>query len=190
MMNTNLSIALLFLAVSEITAIGVSFIPNPDEFQIAIGLIQLIGVFFWVEGCLLYLYFANHVLEFSDRRLIIPLILVLASLPYLGIETILLILTASLSNKVVITVPLEIFLTSILLSQIIILWYFRKGHLARPVGLGILGNASLLARTILWTITAVTLTHPVLQITAAVGYWFLGVSLVLMKKSEDILDDI
>jgi len=188
MLHTNLSMALLFFAVAEV--IGVAVRDLPDIYQIAVGLVQLIGVLLWAEGTAFYLYAANNILEFSDKKLILPLIVILSTLPYIVIQSFLILNSTSVYSHLFVTIPLEIGLTVILISQIIILWHYRKGYFALPLLLSILGTLSILVRTLIWSSVNPSFATSETQLLGILAYWLIGLSLLFVRRGESIVESI
>lgn len=190
MLHTNIAIALLFFAIAEAIGAAVQVLPSPESYQIALGLIQTIGILLWVEGTIFYLSAANTVLEFSDKRLILPLVLTLSTLPYIFVQLFLILSSGAAGSHLLVTIPLEIGLTVILISESIILWHYRDGYFALPILLSLFGTLSLLTRTVLWSSSGTTLGIPELQMLGIIGYWLIGFSLFLIRKGEDMIETV
>jgi hypothetical protein len=190
MLHTNLSIALIFFGLSEIAITAVAALVDSMIYQIVIGLIQLIGVILWAEGAILYLYATNSILDFSDRRLIVPFIIILSALPYLGIQSFMSVTNMVRSDYLLVAVPLEIGLTIVFLSLLIILWHFRGGFYAKPILLSLAAILLLLTRTVLWCSDTLSLSDVLSQSLAVTAYWLLGFSLLVTYRGEVLVDRI
>ncbi|MFW9932093.1 MAG: hypothetical protein ACFFDR_05490 [Candidatus Thorarchaeota archaeon] len=188
MLQTNLAIAVLFFSIAEILGISVEVLGIAASYQIAIGLVQLIGVLLWVEGVVFYLYATNSVLEFSDKKLIMPLILILSAIPYIVVQVFILLSSAMLWSHLIVTILLEIGLTIVVISNLIILYHFRKGFFSLPLLLSIIGTLALLARTIIWSSIFPSYATPAMQIMAAIAYWLIGFSIFLIGKGERLIE--
>ncbi len=184
-MHSRIAIALLFFAIAESAAIITGSLYVLDAYQLAIGVVLLIGILLWVEGTLHYLYTANTVLYFSEKYLVIPLILVFSTLPYLGGLVYILLTGSIVCNYLLIVIPIEIALTAILVSQLIIGYHFRKGYLGIPVILSFIGTVLLLVRMIAWCFVIPQFSSPILQLTGAIAYWVIGLSLLLVKSGSE-----
>lgn len=190
MLHTNLSIALIFFGMSEIAITAVASMSDSTIYQIVIGLVQLIGVILWAEGAILYLYATNSILDFSDRRLIVPFIMILSALPYLGIQSIMYFTSMVRSDYLLVAIPLEIGLTMVFLSLLIVLWHFRGGFYARPILLSLAAILLLLIRTILWCSETLALSDVRSQSIAIAAYWLLGFSLLVTYRGEALVDSV
>ncbi len=187
-LHTNLSIALLFFAIGEVIGVVVEVIVAPGSYQIAIALVQIIGMLFWVEGVIFYLYATNTILEFSNKKLIIPLVLILATIPYVIVQLILQLSSSLIWSHLMVTIPLEIGLTIILISEVIIFYHYRNGYLVIPTFLSIIGTFLILIRIILWSSFIPDFATPILQVLAAIAYWFIGFSLFLVRKGKHVIE--
>ncbi len=176
MLNTHLAIGLLIFAVAEVTSIMVQQLADPLAYSFAIGIIQLVAVVLWTEGVVVYLYSTNSVLEFAKNRSVIPIIIFLISVLYVVAAAFTIDLQA-FSIGQVLSVPIGIGLTIILVSMTILLWCYRGGYLAIPTLLTVLGSLLLVVRTVSWGYIGISIADPNAQMLAVGAYLLLGASL-------------
>ena len=176
MLNTHLAIGLLIFAVAEVASIMVEQLADPLAYSFAIGIIQLVAVVLWAEGVVVYLYSTNSVLEFAQNRYVIPLIIILISVFYV-IAAAFTIGAQTFPIGRVLSVPIGIGLTIILVSMTILLWCYRGGYLAIPTLLTVLGSLLLVVRTVSWGYVGISISDPNAQMLAVGAYLLLGASL-------------
>ncbi|MDF1540732.1 MAG: hypothetical protein P1Q69_17685 [Candidatus Thorarchaeota archaeon] len=185
MVNTHLAVSLLIFAISEVAGIVLNQLGELSQVILLAGVVQLVAVGLVAEGMMEYLLSTNQVLEFAKSRYAIPLLVLVVTSFFVVVQGGFLIISSQVYPLgLVLSIPLEIGLTIVAISMIILLRYYRGGFLVIPMLLTILGTLLLLARTLLWGFQLMELLNPTSQIIAGAGYLLLGAALSF--KSEEM----
>jgi hypothetical protein len=185
MLNTNLAVSLLIFALGEVSIIALYLIGESSTIDLIAGVVQLVAVGLWSQGVLVYLLSTNRVLGFARNKYTIPLMIILIAVFYLIVQGLPILFSMQpYSVGILLSIPIEIGLTLVVISMVILLRYYRGGYLAIPTLLTILGTILLIVRVLLWGHQILGILEPTSQIIAGAGYLLLGASLSF--KSEKL----
>ncbi|MHA2071440.1 MAG: hypothetical protein ACW985_06605 [Candidatus Thorarchaeota archaeon] len=187
LMNLFFSLGLVLYAISEVAASLLASQEGSEAYLFTLSLIQMPGLILWAIGVLGYLRASNSVLETAnDRRLVGTIIVVPTAAMLILASLVLLQNPARNPIEVLTTAPLAIGMGVIALALGYVVFVFRGGRLARPIGLAFVAILVLTIQIVLWCCAGYSPIEPVGQLVRTEAYIFLGISLTSAKAIEVI----
>lgn len=186
MMNLLIALGLVLYSVSDVALVVLSGQQGSDVFHNTASLTQSPGMLFWAIGVLGYLRASNKVLGTTDDR---KLVGGMVTIPIVAV----IVLTMTVISLSPVREPIEVITTAPLVAGvgvttvalIYVLWTFRQGRLAVPLGLSLLAVFFMLVRLGTWSFVGVSLLDPYLQLLSIESYLVLGAALSMARRIED-----
>ncbi len=182
MMNLMLALALVVFAIAEIAA-GV--IGSSETGYLATILIQLPGLLLVALGVASYLRATTEVLNYRNDRTVASIIFIPIGVFAVAGAITAIAVPGALTVEYLVNIVVAAGIGSIVLALGRLLWVFRQGKLAAPLGFAFIAMLLYLARSILWCWFGFTPLGPFFQVLVVESYILLGVSISMARGLQD-----
>jgi len=183
MMNLMLALALIVFAIAE-TATGA--IGSSETGYLAIILMQLPGLLLVALGVARYLGAITEVLNYRNDKAIAGGIICIPFGFFAVAGAIMAIaVPEALTVESLVNIMVAAGIGSIVLTLGMLLWVFRQGELAAPLGLAFIAMLLYLARSILWCWFGFTPLGPMFQVLVVESYILLGASISVARGLQN-----
>ncbi len=182
MMNLMLALALVVFAIAEI-ATGV--IGSSEAGYLAIILMQLPGLLLVSLGVASYLRATTEVLNYRTDKIVAAIIGIPVSFFTVAGAITAIAIPGALTVEYLVSSVVAAGIGSIVLALGMLLWVFRQGELATPLGFAFIAMLLYLARSALWCWFGFTPLGPLFQVLVVESYILLGVSISMAKGLQD-----
>jgi len=183
MMNLMLALALVVFAIAE-TAIGV--VGSNETGILAIILMQLPGLLLIALGVASYLRAITEVFNYRNDKTIAGAII---CIPFGFIAVAAAIMAITIPGALTVEFLANSIVTAGIGTLVLILgmlvWIFRKGELAAPLGFAFIAMLLYLTRSILWCCSGLTPLEPLFQILVVESYILLGASISVARGLQN-----
>jgi hypothetical protein len=185
MMNILLTFGLFAFTAGEGASLIISQLSIATSVYLSTGILQIVGVVLWLMGVFGYLIAVNEVMQFLEKRRL-GLSIFIVSLTVIVIPLIVsLVVSGTMPNLNLLTnIPLAVGLTMIAVSLALVFVTYRKGILAIPIGLALLGCLLFLTRVVSWIFFSFPDLEAFNLIVASESYILLGASIIAARKVQ------
>ena len=182
MMNLMLALALVVFAIAEIAA-GV--IGSSETGYLAIILMQLPGLLLVALGVASYLRATTEVLNYRNDKMVAAIIFIPVGFFAVAGAITAIAVPGALTVEYLVNIVVTAGIGSIVLALGMLLWIFRQGELAAPLGFAFIAMLLYLARSVLWCWFGFTPLGPLFQVLVVESYILLGVSISVARGLQD-----
>ena len=182
MMNLMLALALVVFAIAEIAA-GV--IGSSEAGYLAIILMQLPGLLLVALGVASYLGATTEVLNYRNDKMVASIIFIPVGFFAVAGAITAIAVPGALTVEYLVNIVVAAGIGSIVLALGMLLWIFRQGELAAPLGFAFIAMLLYLARSVLWCWFGFTPLGPLFQVLVVESYILLGVSISVARGLQD-----
>ena len=182
MMNLMLALALVVFAIAE-TATGV--IGSSETGYLAIILMQLPGLLLVALGVASYLRAITEVLNIRNDKTVASIIFIPVGFFTVAGAITAIAVPGALTVEYLVNIVVTAGIGSIVLALGMLLWIFRQGELAAPLGFAFIAMLLYLTRGVLWCWFGFTPLGPLFQVLVVESYILLGVSVSVARGLQD-----
>jgi len=182
MMNLMLALALVVFAIAEI-ATGV--IGSSETGYLAIILMQLPGLLLVALGVASYLRATTEVLNYRNYKTIAAIICIPFGFFAVAGAIMAIAVPGALTVESLVNIVVAAGIGSIVLALGMLLWVFRQGEFAAPLGFAFIAMLLYLARSILWCWFGFTPLESLFQVLVVESYILLGASISVARGLQD-----
>ncbi len=184
-MNVWLALGLVILTLAEIAGIVMAFVGSPDQVCFTVGLVQMPGLLLWGLGIIGYLKSVNQSLDLIEEERLWPILVFVAVMGSLILVAVAIIMFPERSPlAVLVSAPTVVWVGIIVSITLGLLLYFRKGMIARPLGLLFLALVIYFIRSALWVMSEYCQGDLLDDLLSIESYLLIGASLMEAARFE------
>ena len=178
MMNLMMALGLVVFAIAE-TATGV--IGSSETSYLAIILMQLPGLLLVALGVASYLRAITEVLNYRNDKTIAAIVCIPFGFFTIAGAIMAIAIPRALTVEYLVNIVVAAGIGTLVLALGMLLWVFRQGELAAPLGFAFVAMLLYLARSILWCWFGFIPLGPLFQVLVVESYILLGASISVAR---------